>query len=406
MSKNNLLFVGPWPPPYGGIASNLYELLPVVNTKGYNIHVLSYTDEASEISKTEKGVQITYFAPSTFFKQNILSIFYKALRQLRYKNNLSLKRYMRAITISERVNRIIKNEQIDYVFTYDNDQLHLSPFIKKTNGYPKIFCSIYGAFFLNPALYENEKQFLIYAIQNTDKILSCSKYCVDSGKSYLGIEYPTRVIYNNVDELIFKPENDGSLIREKHNIDKDAIVLMTMGRIGVDMGIDFLLRSLTAITSIDKKIIVFFVGAKAELCNQVEDVAKENPQVRFAFNIPIEEKHNYFAACDIFTAPTKEKHACMGIANIEAMMSGKAVISSTSGGHPETIEDKVSGILVPFRNGKLNEDIYIKELTTLVKNDIIRNDFGKKGRERALKLFTNEQIVQEHIDLINEFPKK
>jgi alpha-maltose-1-phosphate synthase len=152
--------------------------------------------------------------------------------------------------------------------------------------------------------------------------------------------------------------------------------------------------------------LFFFVGAKAELCNQVEDVAKENAQVRFAFNIPIEEKHNYFAACDIFTAPTKEKHACMGIANIEAMMSGKAVISSTSGGHPETIEDKVSGILVPFRNGKLDEDIYIKELTTLVKNDIIRNDFGKKGRGRALKLFTNEQIVQEHIDLINEFPKK
>jgi glycosyltransferase involved in cell wall biosynthesis len=404
MSNNNLLFVGPWPPPFGGIASNLYELLPVVNSKGYNVYVLSYTDEENEISKNEKGVQVIYFAPSTFFKRNSLSVFFRALKQLKHKNGLSLKRYIRAITISERVNRLVRNEQIDFVFTYDNDQLHLSPFItKKTTGYPKIFCSIYGAFFLNPSLYETEKQFLINAIQSTDRILSCSKYCVDSGKSYLGIDYPTKVIYNNVDELIFKPENDGSLIREKYNIANDAIVLMTMGRIGVDMGIDFLLRSLTAITSIDNKIIVFFVGATAELCNQVEEVAKENAQVRFAFNIPIEEKHNYFAACDIFTAPTKEKHACMGIANIEAMMSGKAVISSTSGGHPETIENNVSGILVPFDSGKLNVNIYLDKLAMLVFNREIREKYGFEARKRALALFTNKQIVEEHLDLIREY---
>jgi hypothetical protein len=121
MSNNNLLFVGPWPPPFGGIASNLYELLPVVKSKGYNVYVLSYTDEENEISKNEKGVQVIYFAPSTFFKKNSLSVFFRAIKQLRYKNGLSLKRYIRAITISERVNRKVRNEQIDFVFTYDKD---------------------------------------------------------------------------------------------------------------------------------------------------------------------------------------------------------------------------------------------------------------------------------------------
>ena len=177
-----------------------------------------------------------------------------------------------------------------------------------------------------------------------------------------------------------------------------------MGRIGVDMGIDFLLREVERITQIDKRLVVFFVGARAELCEAVEELAKTNDQVRYAFNIPFEDKHFYFAACDIFTAPTKDKHACMGIANIEAMMAGKAVISSTSGGHPETIEDKVSGILVPFNNGKLDGDIYLQELAHLVQDPDLRKAFGKGGRERSLRLFTNEQIVQEHIDLINEFP--
>jgi glycosyltransferase involved in cell wall biosynthesis len=404
MIKNNLLFVGPWPPPFGGIASNLYELLPALACKGYNVYVLSFIENETEIEKFEKRVKIRYFSPISFFKKNILYISLNALRWLKFKKGLSLKRYIRAITISERVNRIVVNDGIDFIFTYDNDQLHLSPFIlKNSNDYPKIFCSIYAAFFLNPLLYESEKRFLINAIQSTDKILSCSKYCVDSGKAYLGIDYPTKVIYNNVDDSIYSPDNDGGLIRQKYSISNDSIVLMTMGRVGVDMGVDFLLRSLSQILSIDKRIVLFFVGAKAELCDNVEEVAKENSQVRFAFNIPTEEKKNYFAACDIFTAPTKEKHACMGIANIEAMMSGKAVISSTSGGHPETIKNGVSGILIPFDNGVLNVNIYVEKLSMLVFDKRLRERLGFEARKRALAYFTNNRIVEEHLDLIREY---
>ena len=93
----------------------------------------------------------------------------------------------------------------------------------------------------------------------------------------------------------------------------------------------------------------------------------------------------------------------MGIANIEAMMSGRPVISSTSGGHVETIEDKVSGILVPFCHGGLNSKIYIEKLTELVKDKNLRDSYGIKGRERALRLFSNKRIVQEHIDVIEEY---
>jgi glycosyltransferase involved in cell wall biosynthesis len=314
-----------------------------------------------------------------------------------------MKRFIRAVTIAERVNRIIENENISFIFTYDNDQLHLSPFIKRINKSPRIFNSIYAAFFLSPDVYLKEKNFLRHAVNHSDKILSCSHYCADSGKEFLGMDYPTKVIYNNVDEILYNPNNDGNTIRKRYNIPENAIVLMTMGRIGIDMGIDFLIREIDNITSIDKNIVVFFVGARAELCETVEELAKHNSQIRFAFNIPFEEKPYYFAACDIFTAPTKDKHACMGLANIEAMMSGKAVIASRSGGHPETIEDNVSGILVPFENGKLNAKFYIERLNILVKNPLIRNEYGEQGRKRALKLFTNEQIVEEHLDIIREF---
>ena len=352
----------------------------------------------------DKGVQNIFFAPTAFFKNHIVKVLVVALSKIGHRKGLTLKRYLRAISISERVNQIVDKYEIDFVFTYDNDQLHLAPFIERSDGSsPKIFCSIYGAFFLTPDVYDSEKRFLRHAVSFADKIFSCSKYCADSGKEFLGIDYPTQVIYNNVDKDLFKPENDGSEIRQRYVISEDQIVLMLVGRIGIDMGADFLIREIDNLTAIDPNLIVFFVGARAELCEEVEALAANNPQVRYAFSIPTEEKEFYFAACDIFTAPTKEKHACMGIANIEAMMSGKPVISSTSGGHVETIEDKVSGVLIPFKNGKLDGEKYISELRLLVKDPELRAEYGRKGRERSLRLFTNEQIVQEHLDIIEEY---
>lgn len=404
MQNKNLLFLGPWPPPFGGISSHLYELLPGLVDKGYNVISLSFTEEQNEISQIERGVKNIYFSPTSHFNRNRIKILKGAIGNQAHRKGLGLKKYIRALTIADRMNSIIDEDQIDFVFTYDNDQLHVTPFIDSGSGKkPKIFSSIYGAFFLHPREYANEKPFLRHAVSFAEKILSCSKYCADSGKEYLNMDYPTQVIYNNVDKDLYNPQNDGSDIRTRHNISKDQIVLMLVGRIGVDMGADFLLRELNRLTAIDPNLIIFFVGARAELCDEVEKVAETNAQVRFAFNIPMEEKELYFAACDIFTAPTKEKHACMGIANIEAMMSGKPVISSTSGGHPETIEDGVSGILVSFENGLLNGDEYIEKLTPLVKSPYMRAEYGKRGRERGLRLFTNEQIVQEHLDIIEEY---
>jgi glycosyltransferase involved in cell wall biosynthesis len=405
MNKTKLLFLGTWPPPFGGIASHLYELLPGLVEQGYEVITLSYKTVDREIYKTEKGVKNIYFFPISFFKKNTFIVLIRFFQGLNRRVGLSLKRYIRAIIISERINRIIIEENISYVFTYDNDQIHVLPFIKK-DKLSGLFCTIYGAFFLTPEIYKSETSFLRFAIGFADKILSCSMYCAASGKDFLQMDYPIKVIYNNVDKNLYHPLKSGVAIRQRHKIPDNAIVLMTMGRVGVEMGVDFLLRNIDSIVNIDPRLIVFIVGAKADLSSHVEELAKINPQVRYAFDIDFEDKPYYFASCNIFTAPTKEKHACMGIANIEAMMSGKALISSNSGGHPETIEDKVSGILVPFRNGKLNEDIYIEELTTLVKNDEVRNKFGINGRKRALHFFTNEQIVQEHIDLINEFPLK
>lgn len=261
MKNNKILFVGPWPPPFGGVASHLYELLPGLVKKNYEIITLSYTEDKEEVNRTERGVRNIYFSPNIFFKNNLIDIGSSALINQSKRKGLSIKKYVRALAISKRVNDIVNQEDISYVFTYAMDQVYLLPFINK-NKLKGLFCTIYGAFYLNPEYYVQEKIFLSYALSFADRVLSCSHYCVISGQNYLNIDYPIKVLYNNVDEELYNPENEGNFIRQRHNIPEDAVVLMTMGRIGVDMGIDFLIREIDRITSIDPKLIVFFCWSK------------------------------------------------------------------------------------------------------------------------------------------------
>ena len=73
----SLLFVGPWPPPFGGIASHLYELLPSLSNIGYDVHILPYSEKRIERKSTERGVHVNHFNPSKFFNENLFQIFGK-----------------------------------------------------------------------------------------------------------------------------------------------------------------------------------------------------------------------------------------------------------------------------------------------------------------------------------------
>jgi len=193
------------------------------------------------------------------------------------------------------------------------------------------------------------------------------------------------------------------MLRSQYGISKDAIVVLTMCKMNYDMGIDFLLSIHKQILDIDSRVVIFFVGASDLLADKVKELSKVNDRIFYAFNIPGEMKPFYFSAADIFTAPTIGSHACMGIANIEAMMSGLPVISSDSGGHRETIQDEHDGFIIPLFENTINTEKYLECLSILAKNPELRKVIGMRTRDRALKLFSNDRIVDIHLNLMEKY---
>ena len=399
-NKKNVLFFGCWPPPFGGIASHLYQLLPDLVYAGLNVHLCVNNETGKKSRIKDKGVEIIYYSHKFIFKKHPFRLIFLFFRFFPLKKDLTIREFIIQICHYILISDTIKYNAIEYLFTHDNPRHLVVPFIRA--GFPmlKIFATIYADFFISPNKYYSKREFLMSCFKSSDLVLSCSNFCCDSGTKFLGINYPQKVIYNNVNPNIFSPLNEGAGIRVKHNIPTNSIVLFTMCKMNEDMGIKFLIDFHEEILSLDSKIVLFFVGAADNLSEAIVELSKKNSRIFHAFNIPNNKKHLYFASGDIFTAPTIGSHACMGIANIEAMMSGIPVLSSDSGGHRETIDHEHDGFLVPLDNGEINKNLYLQYLNELLKNPNLREEIGIRTRRRALALFSNDRIVEAHIEIM------
>jgi hypothetical protein len=85
----------------------------------------------------------------------------------------------------------------------------------------------------------------------------------------------------------------------------------------------------------------------------------------------------------------------LGSAAIAAMASGVPVVASGVGGLPEVVEHERTGLIV--RDGD-----YAKAVRRLLDNPNLAADFGAAGREKAIREFSVEKMVESTLSAYNE----
>jgi glycosyltransferase involved in cell wall biosynthesis len=83
---------------------------------------------------------------------------------------------------------------------------------------------------------------------------------------------------------------------------------------------------------------------------------------------------------------------------IEAAACGRAVITTDVPGCRDAIEPDVSGVLVPARDASA----LAKEIERLMKDDELRQEMGRAGRDLAEREFSIEKVVATHLDIYQE----
>src|ERR1700749_4493983 len=108
------------------------------------------------------------------------------------------------------------------------------------------------------------------------------------------------------------------------------------------------------------------------------------------------ELEDHLCQCDVFVAPSR--YESFGLVFLEAMMFGKPVVGCRAGGMPEGIKEGVTGLLA--EPGDVPS--LVSAIGQLLEHDDQRRAFGRAGRERYLRLYTREVLVERTLRFYRE----
>jgi len=216
-----------------------------------------------------------------------------------------------------------------------------------------------------------------------------SKYCRDA---LLGPDSEEgKIVPFGVDLEKFKPENDGRHIKELLRIPKGARVLFSLQRLDPWKRVSILIEAMKLII---KKIDAYLViGGKGAQKMQLMSLARDRglqSRIIFAGYIREADLPSYYAMSDLFVFHST--YETFGLALLQAMASGRPVVSVRSTAIPELIEDHRTGLLVE----PSNPDELARAAIDLLEDEPAMISFSTEARRKAVEKYSWQSIADQY----------
>jgi len=394
--KKNVLFVGSFPPQFGGISSHLSATVPDLINEGYKVTSLS--PAAFNSTEYDGNFLNIHLKLRIFFLKNFLPVIWFAIKSFHRKANLSLSDYLYAICLAKKIEILFKSQNFDHIFFYTWKNGFAIPYLESIiQEKSKLHMFMFGGFYEQPQKYLKLKPNIKMICDSCHSLFASSQYCADSLEKIIGLDNQVQVIYVGVDVNLYKPTSSGALVRKRFGIPSDAVLVVFFGRMNAEMGLDVILDIVIDILKAHSEVYFLIAGAKNDLSDRANKLAQANTRIKYWENVPQSKKPEVFASADILLSPTKDLHACMGVSIKEAMASGKPVIGSSSGGIPEAIsEADQTGFIANIHDGHVDSNELIRKLSLLVEDTKLREVIGGNARLKAEKIFSTKGVLEKY----------
>jgi phosphoheptose isomerase len=184
--------------------------------------------------------------------------------------------------------------------------------------------------------------------------------------------------------------------RKTLDLSQEEAIILSLGRIVPRKGIDTVIRAVSLLKQahgIETKLLVVGgepKGVRDDEALRLQRLACElgvDAHVRFCGPQPRETLRQYYSASDVFvTAPWYEP---FGMTPLEAMACGISVVGSNVGGVKFSVQDGVTGYLVPPKD----PDALAVRLACLLRSPDLARAMGSAGFKRATTEFTWKSIA-------------
>ena len=226
---------------------------------------------------------------------------------------------------------------------------------------------------------------------------------------------PGRVhtIHNGIDAGAYVPDHDDAAL-VRHGIDPGRPLIVFVGRIARQKGIDHLLRAAPQIDRAAQLVLIASAPDTPEIAAETRGL-RDAAQAAGASLVWIEEMVprpeliQVLSHATAFVCPSI--YEPFGLVNLEAMACEAAVVASAVGGIPEIVVDGETGYLVPCDPEAVASDVVAarqfeatlaERINQLVADPDLATRLGTAGRRRVLERFTWEQVALRTVEVYRQ----
>jgi glycosyltransferase involved in cell wall biosynthesis len=215
-----------------------------------------------------------------------------------------------------------------------------------------------------------------------------------------------RTIYSGLDlSKGGRTEDNYKAVRFKLGVSSDAVLLGTVANLFPRKGYDVMLRALPMILKAEPSTQYVIVGTGEREYEQTLRKLSEELGIThcvhfYGFQDPVRP---FLEAMDLYVHPARMEG--FGIAVIEAMAAGKAVVATNTGGLPEVVDEGQTGLLV----APDNPEALSAAVVSLLRDKMRRNEMGACGaksvRERFELKASVAAIEQLYDQIVTDSPR-
>ncbi len=194
----------------------------------------------------------------------------------------------------------------------------------------------------------------------------------------------------------FYPDMEGAEKLRKQLGLQDARVICTVSRLAAHKGHRYVLEALLMVAEQVPEVKYVIVGEgpyrrRLEKCAQVHQVKE---RVVFTGQVPLEQLRQFYTMAEVMILASFDLlgHPAegFGLSFLEANACGTPVIGTRTGGIPEAVADRESGLLVPPRD----HETVANALIRLLEDRDYAVMLGKLGRKRVTEEFSWASVAQ------------
>ncbi|HUU17562.1 MAG TPA: glycosyltransferase family 4 protein [Sedimentisphaerales bacterium] len=239
--------------------------------------------------------------------------------------------------------------------------------------------------------------------KNCSSIVALSPGQADGIRAVLTEEKSITVIPNSCDIDLFRPDIDGSAVRQRMGWG-DKLVLLHTGAMGKVNGLDFVINAAERLKE-HSDIMFVLIGdgnQKLFLEGRVKELGLTN--VEILSSVPKQELPEFYAAADmglviIGNFPIIEHNSANKF--FDSLSAGKPVLLNYSGWQRKILEENAAG----FGCDLCNLDQFVEKVLHLNSHRKQIEQMGQNARQVAIKEFNRDELAKQALAAISSIAK-